>query len=76
MDHNKIVCRVQNDGKISNYKGINVPGIYLSLPYMSEKDKMCIRDRHNRSSIVNDMQRGEMLWLKIKSKIILGRILF
>ncbi len=39
VDHNKIVCRVQNDGKISNYKGINVPGIYLSLPYMSEKDR-------------------------------------
>ena len=34
-----IHCRVENDGIISNNKGVNVPGIQLSLPYMSEQDQ-------------------------------------
>ncbi len=36
---NKIVCKVKNGGVISNKKGVNVPNISLSMPYMSEKDK-------------------------------------
>ena len=35
----EIVCTVLNGGKVSNHKGINVPGIHLSLPYISEADK-------------------------------------
>lgn len=34
-----VVCTVQNGGKISNNKGVNVPGANLSLPFMSQKDK-------------------------------------
>ena len=34
-----IVCTVNNDGKVSNHKGVNVPGAKLSMPYMSEKDR-------------------------------------
>lgn len=34
-----IICEVKNHGFISNHKGVNVPDIHLSLPYMSEKDK-------------------------------------
>lgn len=34
-----IVCQVKNSGFVSNHKGVNVPDIHLSLPYMSEKDK-------------------------------------
>jgi pyruvate kinase len=34
----EIICRVQNGGKISNHKGINVPGTDLSMPYVSDKD--------------------------------------
>ncbi len=33
-----IVCKVIHGGKLSNHKGINVPGISLSLPYISEAD--------------------------------------
>lgn len=37
-----IVCRVINGGVVSNNKGVNVPGVCLSLPYLSEKDKQDI----------------------------------
>ena len=33
-----IVCRVLNSGIISNKKGVNVPNVDLSMPYISEKD--------------------------------------
>ncbi len=36
---NKIICEVKNGGVVSNQKGVNVPNISLSMPYMSEKDK-------------------------------------
>ena len=34
-----LVCQVHNDGALRHPKGINVPGVHLSLPYMSEKDR-------------------------------------
>lgn len=34
----KIVCEVKNGGVISNKKGVNVPNVSLSIPYMSRKD--------------------------------------
>lgn len=34
-----IVCEVKNSGTISNRKGVNVPGVELSMPYISEKDR-------------------------------------
>ena len=33
-----IVCRVINGGAVSNKKGVNVPNVELSMPYVSEKD--------------------------------------
>lgn len=33
-----IVCRVLNDGVISNKKGVNVPNVDLTMPFISEKD--------------------------------------
>lgn len=33
-----IRCRVKNDGVISNNKGVNIPGVHLSLPFISPKD--------------------------------------
>ena len=33
-----IVCRVLNGGVVSNKKGVNVPNVQLSMPYISEKD--------------------------------------
>lgn len=33
-----IVCTIINGGTLSNNKGINVPGVELSMPYLSERD--------------------------------------
>lgn len=38
-----ILCRVLNDGAVSNHKGINVPDVHLSIPYLSDKDKFDIQ---------------------------------
>ncbi|MBQ4617867.1 MAG: pyruvate kinase [Clostridia bacterium] len=37
-----IVCRVLNGGTISSRKGINVPGVRLSMPFMGERDRQDI----------------------------------
>lgn len=37
-----IICEVINGGYVSNHKGINVPGVVLSMPYISEVDKQDI----------------------------------
>lgn len=34
-----IVCEVINGGKLSNHKGINVPGTKLSMPFISPADR-------------------------------------
>lgn len=39
----EIVCEVLNNGPVSNRKGINVPDVKLSMPYLSEQDKKDIR---------------------------------
>ncbi len=35
----EIICTVLNDGAISNKKGVNVPNVDLSMPYISQKDR-------------------------------------
>ncbi len=34
-----IICRVVNGGVVSDKKGVNIPDVHLSLPYISDKDK-------------------------------------
>ena len=34
-----IRCRVENDGVMKNRKGVNVPNVRLSMPYMSQRDR-------------------------------------
>jgi len=38
-DDTDIICEVKNDGTISNNKGVNVPGVELTMPFISEKDR-------------------------------------
>lgn len=38
IDGTEIICEVIHGGEVSDNKGINVPGIKLSMPYISDKD--------------------------------------
>ena len=39
LKEGEIVCQTKNGGKISDRKGVNVPDVILSMPFLSEKDK-------------------------------------
>ena len=39
VDGTDIVCKIMNDGDLSNNKGVNLPDTRLSMPYLSEKDR-------------------------------------
>ena len=34
-----IRCLVEHGGRIATHKGVNVPGVHLNMPYLSEADK-------------------------------------
>ncbi|MCR5201509.1 MAG: pyruvate kinase [Lachnospiraceae bacterium] len=34
-----IICTVENSGPISDKKGVNLPGVSVKMPFMSEKDR-------------------------------------
>jgi pyruvate kinase len=38
VDGTDVVCEVLVSGKVSNHKGINLPGVAVSVPALSEKD--------------------------------------
>ena len=39
ISDDEILCKVVHGGYISNRKSVNVPGVTLSMPYLSEQDK-------------------------------------
>lgn len=39
VEGNKIHCKVANSGVVSSKKGVNVPGVKINLPALTEKDK-------------------------------------
>lgn len=41
-DATRLVCEVQNDGTIGSRKSVNIPGVSVNLPSITEKDKNCI----------------------------------
>ncbi len=43
IEGNDIICTVLNGGTISDRKGINVPNVELSMPYISQQDYADIR---------------------------------
>ena len=49
VDGSDIVCKIMNNGDVSNNKGVNLPDTRLSMPYLSEKD---------RSDIIFGIQTG------------------
>ncbi len=43
LENEDIVCRVLNDAKLGERKGVNVPGAEMSVPSITEKDKDDLR---------------------------------
>jgi pyruvate kinase len=41
-EEDKLVCRAMNPGVIKGRKSVNVPGVHISLPALTEKDKMFV----------------------------------
>ncbi|MEA5026209.1 MAG: pyruvate kinase [Erysipelotrichaceae bacterium] len=41
--NNDLVCRVENPGVIKTKKGVNVPNVHISMPFISEKDDADLR---------------------------------
>ncbi|MCI8338454.1 MAG: pyruvate kinase [Lachnospiraceae bacterium] len=39
IQEKKINCRVENNGVLKSHKGVNIPGVHIRLPYLSEKDR-------------------------------------
>ena len=39
IEGEEIVCKVLNGGMVSNHKGINIPGVDLTMPYISDVDR-------------------------------------
>lgn len=39
----KLLCEVQNDGVIKGKKSVNVPNVHISLPALTEKDRMFVK---------------------------------
>ena len=35
----EVICKVHNGGVVSNNKGVNLPNVHLSMPFISEKDR-------------------------------------
>lgn len=39
IEGKKVVAEVQNDGVLGSHKSVNVPGVHIELPALTEKDK-------------------------------------
>ena len=42
-DENRLICEVQNEGVIKGKKSVNVPNVHISLPALTEKDKVFLK---------------------------------
>ena len=43
LNDTEICCKVVTGGKLSGKKGINIPGVHLNMPYISEQDELDLR---------------------------------
>ncbi len=42
-DGERLLCRIENTGVIKGKKSVNVPGVHISLPALTEKDKVFVK---------------------------------
>lgn len=66
-----IVCKVKNGGTVSSKKGVNVPGVHLSIPFISEKDRQDILFgiKHNYDFIAASFVRSAEDVLEIRKML-------
>ncbi len=69
IEGSDILCRVINGGPVSNRKSVNVPGVKLSMPFVSEQDKKDIvfAIEHDVDFIAVSFARSAMDVLDIKN---------
>lgn len=41
--HREVICQVENGGMLGEHKGINLPGVKLHVPALTEKDRVDLR---------------------------------
>jgi pyruvate kinase len=41
--HSEVICQVENGGMLGEHKGINLPGVNLRVPAVTEKDRVDLR---------------------------------
>ena len=39
IEDGNVICRVQSGGRVSNHKSINVPGVDIDMPFISDTDR-------------------------------------
>ncbi len=42
-NENRLLCRIENTGLIKGRKSVNVPGVHISLPALTEKDRTFVK---------------------------------
>ncbi len=67
-ENEKVICKVLNDGILGENKSINLPGVNISLPYLSKKDKndLIFGCNNNVDFIAASFVRNENDVLKIR----------
>ena len=68
-----IVCTVMNGGMVSNKKGVNVPNVELSMPYISEKESfeamLLLQKREKLSRLCFVIENTQIIKFLFKRRI-------
>lgn len=56
-----LLCSVQNDGTVGSRKSVNIPGVRINLPTITERDRefIALADKHNVDFIAHSFVRSK-----------------